>query len=229
MKNIIWRVIIILLTVTCCILGIAIGTQHNTINLQKDIINRNQRIIGVQDEVIDRWRALAWDIEKVLFTRNELLEEQKQKAIIQRNIIYIQPTIRAIHLNDITYSVYKYSKQEDVEANLILALIYIESSFNPEATSYLGARGLMQVMPFWANSLEYINYYNDFYDIDTNIRAGIEIFQMYMEKFDNDQKLALLAYNRGPSAVMQDIQQGLDPSNGYDTAVLQVYNKLVNL
>ena len=82
---------------------------------------------------------------------------------------------------------------------LVLALIQVESDFDHFAVSNAGARGLMQVMPFW--KLELGKPEDSLFDIHTNLRYGCAILSLYLEKEKNDMTKALARYNgsRGQS------------------------------
>ncbi len=80
---------------------------------------------------------------------------------------------------------------------LIKAIIQIESSFNPRAVSPKGAQGLMQLMPATANSYQV----SDPFDVKDNLRGGIRYFAHLMNRYNNDVRLALAAYNAGETAV----------------------------
>ncbi|UCG74486.1 MAG: lytic transglycosylase domain-containing protein [Chromatiales bacterium] len=76
---------------------------------------------------------------------------------------------------------------------MILAVIDIESAFDPYAVSVAGAQGLMQVMPFW---LDEIGRPNDrLVDIDTNLRMGCTILKYYYDMEKGDWIRALGRYN----------------------------------
>ena len=56
---------------------------------------------------------------------------------------------------------------------------------------------------------------------DCNIRVGMMILRDELDRFGGDERLALLAYNRGAGAVLADLRNGLSPSNGYEHEVLR--------
>lgn len=88
---------------------------------------------------------------------------------------------------------YKY----EIDAKLIKAVIATESCFNPKAVSRVGAQGLMQLMPATARQLGV----SDSFDPQQNITGGVKYLRMMMDRFDQNQQLALAAYNAGPNAV----------------------------
>jgi soluble lytic murein transglycosylase-like protein len=77
--------------------------------------------------------------------------------------------------------------------HLVLAVIDVESAFDPFAVSYAGAVGLMQVMPFWPTHLGLERA--DLIDIELNIRMGTSILAHYLERERGDYTRALARYN----------------------------------
>jgi soluble lytic murein transglycosylase-like protein len=77
--------------------------------------------------------------------------------------------------------------------HLVLAVIDVESAFDPFAVSYAGAVGLMQVMPFWPSQLGLET--KDLIDVELNIRMGTSILAYYMEREKGDYRRALGRYN----------------------------------
>jgi soluble lytic murein transglycosylase-like protein len=76
---------------------------------------------------------------------------------------------------------------------LVLAVIQIESAFNRFAISSVGARGLMQVMPFWLKEIG--KPHENMFDIRVNLRMGCTILRYYLDKEKNDKLKALARYN----------------------------------
>lgn len=92
-----------------------------------------------------------------------------------------------------------------VSPRLVVAVISVESEFNPRAVSRKGARGLMQLMPATASSLSV----EDSFDPMENIEAGVRHLRRLIDRFDNDLPLALAAYNAGERAVI--VHRGIPP------------------
>jgi soluble lytic murein transglycosylase-like protein len=85
------------------------------------------------------------------------------------------------------------ASRANLPPELVLAVIDIESAFDPYAVSVAGAQGLMQVMPFW---LQEIGRPDDrLVDIDTNLRMGCTILRYYLEMEKGDWVRALGRYN----------------------------------
>jgi len=76
---------------------------------------------------------------------------------------------------------------------LVLAVIDIESAFNPFAISPVGARGLMQVMPFWLKEIGRPG--DSLFRVQTNLRYGCTILKFYLDKERGNLNLALRRYN----------------------------------
>ncbi|MCK4710047.1 MAG: transglycosylase SLT domain-containing protein, partial [Gammaproteobacteria bacterium] len=94
---------------------------------------------------------------------------------------------------DILKSVHYEAKRANLEPELVLAVIEVESHFNRFAISVSGARGLMQVMPFWLNEINLSD--KNLFKIRTNLRMGCTILRYYMDRESNNLGPALARYN----------------------------------
>jgi len=99
------------------------------------------------------------------------------------------------------------SKDVEVSALLVLAIISVESSGRRYATSHAGAQGLMQLMPATAKRFGV----KDSFDLDQNIAGGIGYLSFLMERFNGDPILVLAGYNSGENAIAR--HKGVPPYN----------------
>lgn len=101
-----------------------------------------------------------------------------------------------------------------VEPLLVLAMIEVESGFDPDAASHAGARGLMQLLPATmqreAEALGLSGASPS--DPVANVRAGVRYLRRCLDAYPGRQDLALMAYNSGPNRVLEFINDGEVPA-----------------
>ncbi|MCY4743400.1 lytic transglycosylase domain-containing protein [Pelomonas sp. UHG3] len=113
-------------------------------------------------------------------------------------------------------TVWYEAKRAGLEPGLVLGLIQVESGFRKYAISTAGARGYMQVMPFWTRVIGDGNA-STLFHMQTNLRFGCVILRHYLDREKGDLFLALGRYNgsRGraeyPNAVFAARRQWLLP------------------
>ena len=91
----------------------------------------------------------------------------------------------------------EHARVNGVRPDLVRAVVQVESAFNPYARSAKGALGLMQLMPA---TMQQFGVRNAFDPAD-NVRAGVAYLRQLLDRYGNDEQLALAAYNAGPGAV----------------------------
>jgi soluble lytic murein transglycosylase-like protein len=113
-----------------------------------------------------------------------------------------------------------------VEPNLLRAVIVVESGFNSRAVSKRGAVGLMQLMPATATRFGVSNPYDPL----QNVHAGAQYLKFLIDRFGQDVRLALAAYNAGEDAVDRNGGQipPFSETMAYVPRVLKIYQMLRN-
>lgn len=98
--------------------------------------------------------------------------------------------------------VFRHAAENNLDRNLVLAMIRQESAFDPRALSWAGARGLMQVMPATGREiarrlgLRYTKEHSN--DPAFSIQLGTAYYKQVRSMFDDDDELSLAGYNAGP-------------------------------
>jgi len=94
---------------------------------------------------------------------------------------------------DFLYTVHYEATRAGLDPQLVLGLIEVESGFKKYAVSSVGARGYMQVMPFWINEIG--TKEQNLFHLRTNLRYGCTILRHYLDREDGDLFRALGRYN----------------------------------
>ena len=89
--------------------------------------------------------------------------------------------------------IHSEARKADLQPELVMAVIQIESNFDRWAISRVGARGLMQVMPFWLDEIGRPG--DDLFNAQTNLRMGCTILRHYLDKENGNIIRALGRYN----------------------------------
>ena len=152
-----------------------------------------QSIIGKTDCFTDKYESEVW-----------------YKSMEPRMTRFVPTHEARIDILDHVYCEAKRDPSLQMPPDLILALMEVESRFDPWAVSPAGAVGLMQVMPFWPNQL---GVQNQLVRVAPNIRMGCEILRYYLRVEHRDWTRALARYNGSvgrntyPALVMQRWQR----------------------
>ena len=129
--------------------------------------------INSSDSFADRFDAEVWlsDMNNRLGSR---VENPEERLTILRKVHY-------------------EARRANLDPQLVLALINVESNFDRFAISSAGAQGLMQIMPFWLDEIGKPD--DNLFDIETNLRFGCTILKIYLEREKGNMHRALARYN----------------------------------
>jgi len=117
---------------------------------------------------------------------------------------------------DLDLIILRAGEREAVDPRLIHAVIQQESRYDPNATSAVGARGLMQLMPDTGKRFDC----KDLKDEACNVEAGTKYLAWLLKRFNGDVSLALAGYNAGEGAV--DKYKGIPPYHETENYVKKI-------
>jgi len=131
------------------------------------------KAIESSDSFKDRFEAEVWltDMSHRLETR---VKDPKERLTILKTVHY-------------------EAQRAELEPELVLALIDVESRYDRFAISSAGAQGLMQIMPFWLDEIGHPE--DNLFHITTNIRLGCTILKYYLNREKGNLYRALARYN----------------------------------
>ncbi len=148
------------------------------------------------------------------------------KAENTNSIERLKNTIPTNHFSsnqDFSPIIKEASEKFGVPQSLIKAVIQQESSYNPRAVSWAGAKGLMQLMPQTANAYGV----KDIFDPKQNVFAGTKHLRDLLEYFNGDLKLTLASYNAGIKRVLQSGGvPNINETQNYVRNVIGIYQNL---
>ncbi|MDH5485150.1 MAG: lytic transglycosylase domain-containing protein [Gammaproteobacteria bacterium] len=160
--------------VICCLLCVVVPQLSAEIKkTDPELRKRLIQAIEQADSFDDRFDAEVWLLD--MSTRLEKrLPDPEQRLDLLKNI-------------------HREASRAKLPAELVLAVIEIESRFDHFAISKSGAQGLMQIMPFWLKEIAHPD--DNLMDIKTNLRMGCTILKYYLDMEQGHIRRALARYN----------------------------------
>lgn len=133
----------------------------------------------------DRYAAEVWLLDMSSRLEKRLKTTEKWSGLkLWKNPEQRIHFLRAVH---------EEATRADLAPELVLALIEVESNFDRWALSHVGARGLMQIMPFWLDEIGRPD--DNLFDTQTNLRFGCTILKFYIDKEKGNKVKGLARYN----------------------------------
>lgn len=166
-----FRGVLIRLVLFSGLISIAHASQQEAPSAE--LRNLLKQAISAADSFEDRFEAEVWLIDMSNRLKPFINDDEKRVTLLKQ-----------VH--------YEATKAE-LRPELVLAVIEVESRFDNFAISHAGARGLMQVMPFWLKEIGRPD--DNLFDMKTNLRIGCTILRHYMDKEKGDLTHALARYN----------------------------------
>lgn len=193
----------------------------------------NIMLTSLLSAISEKNKQVKIDEEKL--SLDDILSTYNNLVINSENINsnnYIADNISNLTVDErIESAIQLYSDKYDVDPNLVKAIIKTESNFDPNVVSSAGAKGLMQLMPENCEDLGV----SDPFNIEQNIEGGVKHIKEYLDRYNGDVEMALMAYNGGPTRMMNrgvnsidDIYKMPKETQNYVPKVMSYYRGFSN-
>ena len=171
-----------------------------------------------------------FELEKQITFEHGRVEKLEEQLQIYDAIKDFQIGFTELEIGTLANVIYEESDKYHYDPMFVLAIILTESSFKKGQKSHVGARGLMQVVPFVGKDLadrSGIEWDGSetLYDVEKNIKLGtLHLFEQILEF--GDIKNALVSYNMGETRVRGMLRKNTELPDGYLKKVLENYKML---
>lgn len=147
--------------------------SHNGYEVDDELLLILKNSVEATDSFDDKYDAQVWLMDKS--NRMSRFSKDPQQRL---------SLLRSIH---------RAATRAELNPEVVLAVIEVESHFNRYAVSSVGAQGIMQVMPFWKNEIGRAD--DNLIDLETNLRYGCTILKHYIKRSNGHLANALARYN----------------------------------
>jgi soluble lytic murein transglycosylase-like protein len=155
---------------------VAHASQQQII-VDQSLKQRLVEALAEKNNRVDRFDAEVWLVDMM----------QRLKTRLKENGDGEEQLLTLLH------QVHNEASRSQLSPELVLAVIQVESNFDRFAISEAGARGLMQVMPFWLKELGHPD--DNLFELQTNLRLGCAILRYYLDMEQGNITRALARYN----------------------------------
>src|SRR5499433_338279 len=152
-------------------------------------------------------------------------------ALIDSVLAKRAPELGLVLRAQVSNAVAEEARRAGYDPLLILAIIDVESDFDPEAVSSRGARGLMQIQPVtlhWFAEKQGLRLSREEMAADPGlcVRLGVRYLRSLQDRFGGDLPMALMAYNAGPDRIRQALRErAVDPFRFYPRRVKRDFER----
>jgi soluble lytic murein transglycosylase-like protein len=180
--------------VRAALLGlIALASTARAVEAQEPVDQALRQLlieaVADADSFHDRFDAEVWLVDMSRRLRRQVIDTEERLEILR--------------------TAHGEAARAHLDPELVLAVIDVESNFDRFAVSYAGARGLMQVMPFWLKEIG--RPQDNLFHVSINLRMGCTILRYYLDVEHGDLRRALERYNgsRGQRAYPDRVYERL--------------------
>jgi soluble lytic murein transglycosylase-like protein len=160
-----------------CLLCVLIFSSSALSNTRQPVDDELRQLlkdtIAESDSFEDKYDAEVWLVSK-REPLKRFIKDPKQRMELLRKI-------------------HRAATRADLQPEIVLAVIEVESGFDRFAVSRVGAQGMMQVMPFWKHEIGRPG--DNLIDTETNLQYGCTILKHYMKRSNGRLMDALARYN----------------------------------
>ncbi len=187
-----------------------------------------QAALSVENQLLSENNQRRAELAALLSKRSAVLSVEHalllQKNSLTEKIMALEGEYASGRLTkaQLWTALYGIAQTYGVDPYLVMAVIMQESGGNPNAKSYAGALGLMQLMPSTAAGLSVTNPFNPI----QNLQGGIRDLAGLLREFGGNVSLALAAYNAGAGSVLR--YGGIPPyeqTQNYVASILAMYKR----
>lgn len=164
-------VLLVILTFFVSMTGANANTSQSSVD--QELKHALAKAVADADSFDDEFEAQVWLVDMSARLKRYIKDPEERLQLL-----------RMVH---------KEATRADISPELVISVIHVESAFNSYAVSYVGAQGLMQVMPFWKKELGRKD--DNLINTSTNLRYGCTILRHYLDREKGDWTRALARYN----------------------------------
>lgn len=155
------------------VLTTSVSVARTSQNVDRELRAALKQAVGKAESFDNRFHAQVWLMDMANRLKSLIPDAGKRMRML-----------RIVH---------REARRANLKPELVLAVIQVESAFQQYAISSAGARGLMQVMPFWKDEIGRPG--DNMFNMQTNLRYGCTILRYYLDMADGNLSEALARYN----------------------------------